>query len=715
MDKRILIVDDNSSIHEDFRKILGPPGAREQKLDQATAVLFRGTAEPSRRTRFDLTAVTQGEEGLSAVREAVRSGKPYAMAFVDVRMPPGLDGIETTAKMWEVDPDIQVVLCTAYADYSWDEITDRLGSTDRLVILKKPFDTVEVLQLANALTEKWALLQSSKGEFQNLERMVSDRTQEIQNANAQLRLEVREHQRTLEALRATQDKLIQFLAKSPAVLYSFKFEGESLVPTWISANYTVLVGNQVAEWFWQAQTLDYVKETDRAAVRAGLKTLLEQDVSGLSYRIRRKDGEIRWIRDDQKLLRDAAGRPAEIVGCWTDITEQRLLQEQLWQAQKMESVGQLAGGVAHDFNNTLMVMKGYIEMLLNTEQFKDSVVRSLRQVLSATERAEHLTQQLMAFSRKQVMRPQELEVNELVSTVSKLLERTLGEHITVKTCFADNLPRILADRSMIDQVIMNLAVNARDSMPKGGQLTLSTSVQTVHESHRLQTPDARGGCFICLSVGDNGCGIEKEHLPRLFEPFFTTKEEGLRTGLGLATAYSIVKQHEGWIEVESQLGQGTTFRVFLPAVMAPASPARETPTALPARGGEETILLVEDELAVRGLVRTALQRYGYRVCTATSGAEALKVWLDSIDEIDLLITDMIMPNGVSGWELAKQLLARKPELKVVYMSGYNSGMAMKESGLAIGDAYHFLHKPFSSEKLAETVRACLDGVPPHLP
>jgi signal transduction histidine kinase len=704
LDKRILIIDDNSSIHEDFRAVLDPPDSGGHELAQATATLFGGTAETGRRTRFDLTAVTQGEEGLSAVRAAVRSGKPYAMAFVDVRMPPGWDGIKTTQKIWEIDPDIQVVLCTAFADYSRDEITNRLGSTDRLLILKKPFDAVEVLQLASALTEKWALVQWSKREFQNLERMVSDRTQEFQNANAQLRLEVREQQRTLEALHAT-------LAKSPAVLYSFKFKGESLVPTWISANFTSLVGDPVDEWFRQARTLDYVKETDRPAVREGMKTLLEQDVSGLSYRIRRKDGEIRWIRDDQKLVRDATGHPVEIIGCWTDITEQRLLQEQLWQAQRMESVGQLAGGMAHDFNNTLMVIKGYIEMLLNTEQFKDSVVRSLRQVLSTMERAEHLTQQLLAFSRKQVMRPQELKVNELVSAVGKLLERTLGEHIAVRTSCADNLPCILADRSMIDQVVMNLAINARDSMPKGGELTLGTSVQAVHESHRLQNPDARGGSFICLSVTDNGSGIAKERLPRLFEPFSTTKGEGLGTGLGLATANSIVKQHEGWIEVESQLGRGTTFRVFLPAAKAPAGPTGETRAARPPRGGSETILVVEDEIAVRGLVRTALQRYGYRVCTATSGAEALKFWLDGIDEIDLLITDIIMPNGVSGWELAKQLLARKPELKVLYMSGYNSGMAVKESGLAISHADYFLHKPFSAERLAETVRACMDGVP----
>ena len=470
--------------------------------------------------------------------------------------------------------------------------------------------------------------------------------------------------------------------------------------------------NRSKEWYRQGCTLEMVEEEDRPSVRAGLKTLLEQGVSGQSYRIRRKDGQTRWIRDDRKLARDAAGRPVEIIGCWTDITEQRLLQEQLRQAQKMESVGQLAGGVAHDFNNLLMVIQGCIEILLNTEQFKDSVVDSLRQVFNAAEKAGRLTQQLLAFSRKQMMQPQEVDLNDLLATVSKLLERTLGEHITVRTHCAASLPGIFADRSMIEQVIMNLAVNARDAMPQGGQLTLSTRALAVDEACKRRNPDARVGRFICLSVADNGCGIAREHMAHLFEPFFTTKEVGKGTGLGLATVYGIVKQHEGWVEVESQPGQGTTFRVFLPAGGATAGSAQAAPAAHSGRGGRETILLVEDEPSVRGLVRTALQRYGYQVHTANSGAEALKAWLNGVQEIDLLITDVVMPEGVSGWELAQQLKARKPQLKTVFMSGYNANMTAMEPEQALGSRSHFLQKPFNPQKLAEVVRACLDGEPP---
>jgi PAS domain S-box-containing protein len=708
---KVLIVDDNPSIHADFRKTLGGTSAKAAELAQATAQLFGGSISISPRARFDLTTVEQGEQALSAVEAAVQSGTPFAMAFVDVRMPPGWDGIETISRIWKVDPDIQIVLCTAYSDYSWDEIGSRLNGTDRLVILKKPFDPLEVLQLASALTEKWALHQRAKNDFQDLERKVAGRTQELQRANRELQREIKDHQQTERALLAMQEKLNHFLARSPAVLYSFKFDGDEPVPAWVSENFAHLIGGEVQDWYQQASRLEYVEEGDRAAVRAGLKTLFERGFLTSEYRVRRKDGQSRWVRDDRKLLCGGDGQPLEIIGCWTDITEQKLLQEELRQAQKMESVGQLAGGVAHDFNNLLMVIQGYIELLLNTEEFPAPVTESLRQVFGAAEKAGHLTRQLLAFSRKQMMQLQELDLNELIGTVTKLLSRTLGEHIKVHALCAPRIPCIFADRSMVDQVIMNLAVNARDAMPQGGELTFSTGVHEITESYKRQQPDSRPGSFVSLSVTDTGTGIAKEHLPHLFEPFFTTKEVGKGTGLGLATVYGIVKQHEGWIEVDSQPGRGTTFRIFVPVASAANGPGYQTDIIPAVRGGKETILLVEDEPAVRGLVRTSLQRYGYQVHTAASGVEALKQWAEHLNEIDLLVTDVVMPDGVSGWELAKQMQARKATLKVVYMSGYNSNMTVMESGPVIENGNMFLQKPFKPQRLAEVVRACLENAP----
>jgi CheY-like chemotaxis protein len=375
----------------------------------------------------------------------------------------------------------------------------------------------------------------------------------------------------------------------------------------------------------------------------------------------------------------------------------------------MESVGQLAGGVAHDFNNLLMVIQGYVEMLLSTEELSEPVSESLRQVFAAAEKAGNLTRQLLAFSRKQMMQPRDLNLSELVGTVTKLLVRTLGEDIKIKSHCPANLPSILADRSMIEQVIMNLAVNARDAMPNGGQLIFNTSVQNIDLAYKRQQAEARPGTFVCLSVADNGCGISRENLAHLFEPFFTTKEVGKGTGLGLATVYGIVKQHEGWIEAESQVGQGTTFRIFLPASTAVPQTSGESPTSLAEiRGGNETILLVEDETSVRNLVCNSLKRYGYHIHSAMSGAEAIKEWSGRMDQIDLLLTDVVMPDGVSGWELARELQSRKPTLKVIYMSGYNTNMTVMQPGAVITNGSRFLQKPFKPQKLAEVLRACLD-------
>lgn len=708
-DCRILVIDDNGSIHEDFRKILGGPGPAVSALALATADLFGETPPVSPRLEFEVRSAFQGEEGLHAVREATESGHRFAMAFVDVRMPPGMDGIETAGRIWETDPDVQVVICTAYSDYSWDQITRRLGNTDRLVILKKPFDAVEVLQLANALTAKWRLLQNAKEQFRTLEEKVGERTQELRAANEQLCGEIAERRRAEEALRATQEKLNHFLAKSPAVLYSLKFEENGLVPAWISDNFGSLVGGSAPDWYKQMPTLDYVDVADRPALLTSLHTLLEGGVSSIEYRVKRTDGQTLWVRDDRKLLCDGAGQPAEIIGCWTDITQQRLLQDQLRQAQKMESVGQLAGGVAHDFNNLLMVIQGYVEMLLNTEQLPEPAAQSLRQVYGAAEKAGHLTRQLLAFSRKQMMRPQELDLNELIGAVSQLLIRTLGEHIRVRTDCAANLPSVLVDRSMIDQVIMNLAVNARDAMPDGGCLTLSTRVQDIDESYRRRQPEARRGRFVCLSVADDGCGIPSEHLSRLFEPFFTTKEAGKGTGLGLATVYGILKQHEGWVEVESEPKRGTTFRVFIPAAGAPTRAADPPISASHVQGGRETILLVEDEATVRELVCASLARYGYKIHAAASGAEAMNEWSARLADIDVLITDVVMPDGVSGWELARRMQTHKPDLRIVFISGYHADMTAMGFDPASTDRSIFLHKPFKPQELAEVVRTCLDS------
>jgi two-component system, cell cycle sensor histidine kinase and response regulator CckA len=710
--RRILVIDDNPAIHADFRKILASDTGKADELARAEAQLFgRLTSPASRAAAFEVEVAFQGRDGLALVQQAMQQRRPFAMAFVDVRMPPGWDGVETTTRLWETDPDLQIVICTAYSDYSWEEMTARLGTSDRMVILKKPFDAVEVLQLANTLTEKWTLLQQSKLKLQDLERLILERTREIESANQQLRLEVRERELTEQVLRSTQEKLNHFLAKSPAVLYSSRIDGDRTVPVWVSENFKNFTGREIAEWFASGE-LACVEEVDRALVRDGLNALRLQNHLSLQYRVRRKDSVIRWVRDDQQLLRDEQGRPVEIVGCWTDITEQRLLEAELRQSQKMESVGLLAGGIAHDFNNLLTVIRCQVELLLGTEAFSGPTTDALRQVLAAADRAGNLTRQLLAFGRKQIMRSEHLDLNDVISNLARLLARTLGEHISLQVDCAPNLPAVLADRGMIEQVVMNLAVNARDAMPKGGRLAIATSVEQIDDAYVQEHREARGGTNVCLTVTDVGTGIAPELLNRIFEPFFTTKEVGKGTGLGLATVYGIVKQHDGWVEVQSRVGQGTAFKVFLPVSTSRADSTKPEDVSTPTQRGTETVLVVEDEPALRNLVRGTLQKQGYQVFTAGSGVEALNAWSARLHQIDLLLTDLVMPDGLTGWELARRLHAQRPALKVIFMTGYSAEMQQQQP--AERSKFRILHKPFGHRALADAVRATLDE-PGHQP
>jgi two-component system cell cycle sensor histidine kinase/response regulator CckA len=401
--------------------------------------------------------------------------------------------------------------------------------------------------------------------------------------------------------------------------------------------------------------------------------------------------------------------PSNVVHCYAvDITERLNLEAQLRQSQKMESIGQLAAGVAHDFNNILTLIQGYTGLVLGRAGLDPEVADPLQQVAVAAERAANLTRQLLMFSRKQMIQPIDVDLNELIGNVAKFLRRILGEDIVLQFHHAPDLAGVRADPGMIEQVIMNLAVNARDAMPRGGKLSIGTSAVEINSVHVHANPEARIGHFVCLRVTDTGSGIPAEVLTHIFEPFFTTKEVGKGTGLGLATVYGIVKQHQGWIEVLSQVGAGTTFRVFLPMSTVPvaANPAKPAGANIPK--GRERILVVEDEPELRTLVREVLQQYGYSVFLASSGPEALSVWRNHADEIDLLLTDMVMPGNMTGRELAERLKTEKPDLKVLFTSGYSVEMVGKDCVLKRNG--NFLQKPYHPASLAKMVRGCLDQV-----
>jgi PAS domain S-box-containing protein len=398
-----------------------------------------------------------------------------------------------------------------------------------------------------------------------------------------------------------------------------------------------------------------------------------------------------------------------VVHCYAgDITKRKQLEEQFRQSQKMEAIGQLASGVAHDFNNILAVIQLQAGLLKAEQNISAKQLDFASEIEKSTQRAADLTRQLLLFSRKQALQPRDLDLNEVVTSITKMLQRTLGEDVQMQFEFSPQPLLIHADAGMVDQILMNLSVNARDAMPKGGQLIIETSAVEFDEITAAQTSQARPGSFACVSVSDTGGGIPPEVLPKIFEPFFTTKAVGKGTGLGLATVFGIVQQHQGWINVYSKAGQGTTFRIYLPRLTKASDKKADWSSLASIRSGNETILLVEDDSSLRASIRIALSRLGYRVLEAPTGVAALEVWKQHRDEIRLLFTDMVMPEGMNGKELARRLLQENPKLKVIYASGYSADLADKD--LLLQEGVNFLTKPFAAHKLAQTIRNCLDKI-----
>jgi signal transduction histidine kinase len=585
---RILIIDDNPQIHNDFKSILMPTESPSD-LDHIESQLFGSTRPAPVRCAYDLEFAAQGQEGLELVSRAVAEGRPYAVAFVDMRMPPGWDGLETVGHILEVDTEIQVVLCTAYSDYSWDEIAAHFPDTDSLLILRKPFGAEEVAQMARALTKKWSLARLAALRMGQLEARVDSRTEALRQACRRL----------------------------------------------------------------------------------------EQDI----------------------LERERAQQ------------ERGALEDQLRQAQRIESVGQLAGGIAHDFNNLLTPIVGYTEMILTGLASGDPMSEQLEEVLKAALHARDLTRQLLAYGRKQVLDVRVLNLNDLLWDFSKMLGRLIGEDIELVLDLEPFPENVSVDPSQFHQVVVNLAVNARDAMPLGGTLTLRTRNAQLDEAFCLAHPDVQPGNYALFAAYDTGCGMDAEIIDRIFDPFFTTKQGG--TGMGLATAYGIVRQHGGIILAESLPGQGTTFTVYLPE-STDKPEAQETFSDAGEMSGGKTVLVVEDEEAVRRCVCWSLQSKGYEAIGMSSPYDAISAVEKDGQPIDILLTDVVLPE-MSGPELYERLRVLRPHLPVLYMSGYPHGKIAHHGILDTGAC--LLPKPFTAAELAQKLREvlALHGMGPKPP
>ena len=548
----------------------------------------------------------------------------------------------------------------------------------------------------------------------DLQRRVQERTAELSKANAALVYQMAERERAEREKFIHQARFKALIEKSADLIAVTSAEGNV---TYLTPGVHRILGRDASELIGQS-AFDLVHPDDRERMRETMAQLLTDParVVSFEFRAQHRDGSFRRLEaTGTNMLADPAVQG--LVGNFRDITERkqaedalRRAEEQLRQARKMEAIGSLAGGVAHDFNNLLSVILSYATMLAGDLNPGDPMREDLEEIRAAGERAAALTRQLLAFSRQQILSPKTLSLNEVVSGMERMLRRLIGDHIELSVNAAPSLGKVTVDPGQIEQVIMNLAVNARDAMPRGGKLTLETANVELEARALAEELAVTLGSYVVLTIADTGAGMDEATKHRMFEPFFTTKERGKGTGLGLATVFGIVKQSGGGIAVESEPGAGTVFKVYLPRVEL-GSPVEWRPSQLPPRAaarGTETILLVEDEERVRTLARTILRRNGYQVLEAQGGGDALLICEQYIATIDLLLTDVVMPR-MSGRQLAERLRAVRPSMKVLFMSGYTDTAIVNRGVLEPGIA--FLQKPLTPEILTGKIREVLDASP----
>jgi len=595
----------------------------------------------------------------------------------------------------------------ALAGQQWDMVIadysiPNFSSMAALALLKEQGHDLPFIIVSGTITEETAVGTMKAGAHDyllkgNLKRLIPAIERELREAKSR-----RERRRAEEALRESEKRLQAILDNSPALIFLKNTEGRYLYVNPQFAKLTPLTREQILgktddEIFLPAQAAAF-RTNDLKVLQAGVALEFEEVAD-------QQDGPHTSIVSKFP-LRNAEGKVYAICGIATDITERKSLEAQLRQSQKMEAIGQLAGGIAHDFNNLLTVINGYSELMLLSLPVEHPHCATFEQIRQAGEKASRLNRQLMAFSRQQVLQPKVLDLNAVVANIDTMLQRVIGEDIDLLTILSPGLASVKADPGQIEQVLMNLLVNARDAMPAGGRLTIETADVVLDTDYARTHVAVNPGRYVMLAVSDNGCGMDAETQARIFEPFFTTKELGKGTGLGLSTVYGIVKQSGGNIGVYSEPGRGTTFRIYLPRIEEAAEAVEPGKAREQLPRGSETILLVEDEAGVRTLAKTILQTHGYTVLDAAQGKDAFLLSGQHEGLIHLMVTDMVMPE-MSGREVADRLKPLRPNMKVLFMSGFTDKAMVHHGELDRGMA--FLQKPFTPQTLARKVREVLDA------
>jgi len=595
----------------------------------------------------------------------------------------------------------------ALARQQWDMVIadysiPNFNSTVALALLKERGHDLPFIIVSGTITEETAVATMKAGAHDyllkgNLKRLIPAIDRELREAASR-----RERRKAEEALRESEKRLQKILDNSPAIIFLKDTEGRYLYVNPQFGKLTVLTPEQIlgktdAEIFPPEQAAAF-RANDLKVLQAGVALEFEE--------VARHQDELYTSIVSKFPLRNTEGEVYAICGIATDITERKSLEAQLRQSQKMEAIGRLAGGIAHDFNNMLTVINGFSELMLLSLPVGDPHRNTAEHIRQAGEKAATLTRHLLAFSRQQVLQPRVLDLNAVVANMDTMLKRMIAEDIDLLTILSPGSTPVKADPGQIQQILMNLVVNARDAMPDGGRLTIETADVVLDTDYARRHVGVSPGRYVMLAVSDNGCGMDKQTQARIFEPFFTTKEEGKGTGLGLSTVYGIVKQSGGNIWVYSEPGRGTTFRIYLPRIEGVAEAIVPGKAQEPLPRGSETLLLVEDDAGVRKLAKTTLQTQGYTVLEAAPGEDAMRLSGQHEGLIHLMVTDMVMPE-MSGRELAERLKPLRPNMKVLLTSGY-TGKAMLHHG-ELDPGMAFLQKPFTPQTLARKVREVLDA------
>jgi two-component system cell cycle sensor histidine kinase/response regulator CckA len=683
---RVLIIDDDPEIQSAYRLVLAAGDENRTASRTKLARLLPGdrTAEPQPLPRFDLGFAGQGPEGVELAATALEKERPFAVAFIDIRMPPGFDGMETAARIRRIDPDIEIVMVTAYSDRSRDEIVQAVGSPEKLLFLRKPFDPEELLQMALSLTAKWHLARQAEAHKAAL---------------------VESEARFRALVETTSDWVWETDAKGCF--------------TYCSPLSETIYGYRPEELVDRSMFELLVHPEDKAEGRSLFNRCVTavEGFHNIERRSLTKDGRLIHIEFSGMPVVSGNGRVTGFRGIDRDITqrktnemERRELEAQYRQSQKLEALGTLAGGIAHDLNNVLTPIMGGAQLSLLKLDAAHPIYDNLKTIEAGAQKAAELIHQILAFSRKQVIATQPLNLTRLITDFSGMLRRLIREDIQLTFALDDRLWIIEADRNQMEQILINLVINAMDAVAESGQISIHTANQAVSQQTLLPTGSRLlPGRYVVLSVSDNGIGMEPATMARIFDPFFTTKEEGRGTGLGLSTIYGIVKQHGGEIRVESTPGKGTRFDIFFRRSRGSvAACATDDPRIVD--GGRETILLVEDNEDVRDMARACLKHYGYRVIEAANGTEALRIFKELEGRIDLLFTDVVMPT-MGGQSLAESIRAQNPELPVLFMSGHPFDINTKK--LAAMDGNDFIQKPFKPPDMAQKIRSMLDKANRH--